>query len=123
MYNKYLQLAQQNKEQIINALAQAFVDSVNDRHLKFNVELFNDGTIHTWYDQAGGNSFLASNMDGSSVRIASFCNQYLTIENNPEVETEEEWLDWYKDNYKWEEAEEKYYNFLEQLEERAKIYY
>ena len=115
--NEFLKLAESKRNELIEALEQAFCESIDNRNLKYNVELYEDGEIQVWDDIAGRNSFKSSNMDGSSICVGSFCNQFMDIENDEESgETEEEWIEWYKDEYKNEEAENKLDYFIEQLE-------
>lgn len=107
MENKqWLELIDGNVDEIIEAGEQAFKDSVDNKHLEFIVELYKDGSINVWHDIAGGNSFSSANYKGDSVVIMKFCNQYLDVQNQ-EDETEEEWLEWYKDEYAYQEASDK----------------
>ena len=121
MTNKaFLELAEKNKDQIIEKLEQAFVESIDNRVCDYLVELYNDEYIDIWYRPAGSNTFLESNWNGNSVTVAVFNHLYMDIEESEDM-TEEEYLDWYKDEYKQQEAEEKYYHFIEEQEQRENI--
>lgn len=112
---EYINLIKEKREEIILALEKGFCNSLDNRNLEFNVELCNDGNILEWYSNAGSGDFKKSNLSGDSIHVATFCNQYILIDNAIN-ETEEEWLEWYKDEYKNSEAINKLDYIIEQLE-------
>ena len=113
---KLLNLIEEKREEILVALENAFCESIDNRHLEFLVQLYADGDIEVWYSNSGSNSYKGSSLTGESICIGSFCNTCLETENNgDDGETEEEWIDWYKDFYKTEEAENKLKNCIEML--------
>lgn len=121
MENKqWLELINQKKSQLVEAGEQAFRDSIDNQHLRYIVELYKDGSISVWYDVAGGNSFTSSSHRGESYVVMQFCHQYMEI-NNQEDETEEEWIEWYKDEYAHEEADQKLDREIEELEYYVKM--
>ena len=112
--NELLEMIESKREELIEVLENAFCESIDHRQLKINVELYDDGDIKIWEDIAGGNSFTSSSFEGTSVCVASFCNQYLEAENG-EYENEEDWFEWYKEEYKSQEAEQKLEIFIDRF--------
>jgi len=112
-----LSLVEEKEEELIDALMRAFCESIDHTHLKFNVELYDDGDIRVWEDLAGGNSITNSSFNGTSVCVASFCNQYLEAEVEAD-EDEKEWFEWYKNEYKAEEATNRLDYFVKTLEDQ-----
>lgn len=112
-----ISLIESKRDELIEKLEEAFCESIEYRHLKVNVELYEDGDIQLWVDSVNGNVTTFSSFVGSSVCIASFCNQYLEPDRYGELFiTEEEWYEWYKEEYKNEEAEHRLAVFIESLE-------
>lgn len=112
----FLEIAEDNREQLIEKLQQAFINSVDNRGCDYLVELYNDGDIDIWQRPSGSNNFLESNFNGTSVTVAVFNHEYMDVELQ-EDETEEEYLKWYKDEYKYQESEEKLEYFIEEQEQ------
>lgn len=54
-------------------------------HLRFIVELDEDGEINTWCDVAGGNLFHMSTYNGTSIEVMEFCFQFFDSEITDEI--------------------------------------
>ncbi len=91
---KYSKIIEQNMEKVLEVATQAVKDALENRHLRFIVEIDKNGNPWAWYDVAGGNAFTTSSWEGKSYVICSFCYQYMDIEitkeNLIEHMTEEE---------------------------------
>lgn len=76
MNNKeWLELIKSKEEEILEALAQAYTSACKERHLRYIVEIRDNGDIETWYDVAGGNSYHV-NREHDILEIGQFCEQY-----------------------------------------------
>lgn len=150
-FEEFLKIAKEKREVIMEKLAFAFCESIDNKHLQFHVELYLDGTVEVWHQIAGGNNYTMSSYNDESIQIGMFNNQYtdvdsdsteydevLTPEQRNEMEkegytnaweylsehnlrdqiskAEDNYFEWYKDNYKYEEAQTKYDLFIENMD-------
>ena len=72
---EWLELIEQNKERIINKGIEAYKESLENKNLRYIVEMDENGIITMWYDVAGGNSFHMSTYSGKSLELIHFCMQ------------------------------------------------
>lgn len=77
---KWSEIIEQNKEKLIEELEKAFKDAVDFQHIQYITEIYQDGTICTWTDVAGSNSFSSASWNGETVLINVFSFQYMDIE-------------------------------------------
>ena len=101
----WLEIIEKNREKLQEVAEQAFRDAMENRHMRFIVEISQDGECYSWGDVAGGNTQTASSWKGESYEVGEFCFQYIDIpiteddlrehmtrEKQAEVEAEaEEW--------------------------------
>lgn len=88
--NKWLKLIEKKEQEIIEAGVKAYSEAMENPHLRFIVELSENGEVTTWYDIASGNSFHQSVYDGKSIELLHFCMR--NWENDPSDETVEQKL-------------------------------
>lgn len=60
MNKNWLELIEKKYDEIINVGEKAYKDALENQHLRFIVEMDENGNVYSWYDVAGGNSFHAS---------------------------------------------------------------
>lgn len=72
---EWLELIEQNEERIINKGIEAYKSALENKNLRYIVEINENGEITTWYDVAGGNSFHMSTYNGKSIELIHFCMQ------------------------------------------------
>lgn len=72
---EWLELIEQNKERIIHKGIEAYKSALENKNLRYIVEISEDGIITMWYDVAGGNSFHMSTYNGKSIELLHFCMQ------------------------------------------------
>lgn len=72
---EWLKLIEQNKERIINKGIEAYKESLENKNLRYIVEISENGTITMWYDVAGGNNFHMSTYNRKSLELIHFCMQ------------------------------------------------
>lgn len=103
----WLEVIENNQEKLQEVAEQAFRDAINNRHMRFIVEISEDGECYSWGDVAGGNTQTVASWKGESYEVGEFCFQYMDIpiteedlrrnmtrEKQTEVEAEaEEWGD------------------------------
>ena len=77
---KWSEIMDQNEDKLIEAMDQAFRDAVDCRHMRYTVEIYQDGTIRTWSCAAGSHSFSFDSWTGESLVVGTFCFQNLDIE-------------------------------------------
>ena len=77
---RWSEIMEENKEQLIEALEQAFKDAVDYRHMQFITEIYQDGTIRTWSCAAVSNSFSHDSFVGKSHEVKRFCFHNMDIE-------------------------------------------
>lgn len=77
---RWSEIMEKHKEQLIEALEQAFKDAVDYRHMQFITEIYQDGTIRTWSCAAGSSSYSYDSWNGDSIVVGSFCFQNMDIE-------------------------------------------
>ena len=77
---RWSEIMEKHKEQLIEALEQAFKDAVDCRYMQYITEIYQDGTIRTWACAAGSSSFSADSWNGESTVVATYCFQYMDIE-------------------------------------------
>lgn len=78
--NKYLELINENEDKIIEMAADAYEEALNNKHLRFIVEIDKDGEVSYWNDIAGGNSQHMSVYNGDAIELLHFCFQYSDLE-------------------------------------------
>lgn len=76
---KWLELIENNRKKIQEVAEQAFKDAINNRHMRFIVEISQDGECYSWGDVAGGNTQTAASWKGESYEVGEFCFQYMDI--------------------------------------------
>lgn len=75
MNKNWLELIEKKYDEIINVGEKAYKDALENQHLRFIVEMDENGNVYSWYDVAGGNSFHASTYNGESIELlSSVCN-------------------------------------------------
>lgn len=82
---KWLDLIGENEEKILEAGKAAYKEALEAPHLRFIVELDEDGEINTWCDVAGGNLFHMSTYNGTSIEVMEFCFQFFDSEITDEI--------------------------------------
>lgn len=86
MTNKeWLELIEKKEEEIIETGIKAYEDALNNKHLRFIVEMDEDGEVYSWYDIAGGNSFHSTAFNGTAIELFQFCFQYYDVEITEEM--------------------------------------
>ena len=83
--DKWLDLIGENEEKILEAGKAAYKEALEAPHLRFIVELDEDGEINTWCDVAGGNLFHMSTYNGTSIEVMEFCFQFFDSEITDEI--------------------------------------
>lgn len=73
MNKNWLELIEKKYDEIINVGEKAYKDALENQHLRFIVEMDENGNVYSWYDVAGGNSFHASTYNGESIELFEFC--------------------------------------------------
>ena len=76
----WLELIEAKEDQILAEGEKAYKEAINNPHLRYIVEIDEDGDVYSWYDVAGGNSFHISTFEGRSKELFEFCFQFLDIE-------------------------------------------
>ena len=77
---KWSNIIEQNKEKLIEALENAYKESVDNRHMQYIVEIYKNGIIRTWACAAESSSFSADSWNGESTVVATYCFQNMDIE-------------------------------------------
>lgn len=77
---RWSEIMDQSEYKLIEAMEQAFRDAVDCRHMRYIVEIYQDGAIRSWACAAGSNNFSADSWNGESTVVSTFCFQYLDIE-------------------------------------------
>lgn len=77
---RWSEIMEKHKEQLIEALEQAFKDAVDYRHMQFITEIYQNGTIRTWSCAAVSNSFSHDSYVGKSHEVKRFCFANMDIE-------------------------------------------
>ena len=94
---KWSEIIEQNKEQLIKALEEAYRNAVDHLDMEFTVEIYLDGTIKTTEHAAGSTFQSHDSWAGKSHIVGTFCFQNMDIEIAEETirshMTEEEILD------------------------------
>lgn len=103
---EWLELINKNEDKIIEIGMKAYADATNNKHLRFIVEIDEDGDVGYWHDIAGGNSYHMSVHNGTSMELFQFCFQYSELEI-----TEDDIID--------KLIEKGYENRIEELKEEA----
>ena len=76
MTNKnWIEIINQNHNNIIEKLTEAFKDALSNTYLQFSVTLFDDGTIKTLENTAGSNWSYTAVHDGTAIEIKTYCFQ------------------------------------------------
>lgn len=76
----WLELIEEKEDQILTEGEKAYKEAINNPHLRYIVEIDEDGDVYSWYDVAGGNSFHVSTFEGKSKELFELCFQFLDIE-------------------------------------------
>ena len=76
----WLELIEAKEDQILAEGEKEYKEAINNPHLRYIVEIDEDGDGYSWYDVAGGNSFHVSTFEGKSKELFEFCFQFLDIE-------------------------------------------
>ena len=77
---RWSEIMEKHKEQLIEALEQAFKDAVDYRYMQFITEIYKNGRIRTWSCAAGSNSFSHDSYVGKSHEVKRFCFSNMDIE-------------------------------------------
>lgn len=77
---EWIELIKNNMETIREVGEKAYKDALEDKHLRFIVEMDSDEEVKSWYDVAGGNSFTQESYNGESKQLFQFCFQYDVLE-------------------------------------------
>lgn len=88
--NKWLELIEQHEEEIINTGIEVYKEAIENPHLRYIVEMNEDGEVYYWYDIVGGNSFHMSTYQGKSIELIHLCMR--DMEFDPTDETVEQKL-------------------------------
>ena len=70
---RWSEIMEKHKEQLIEALEQAFKEAVDCRYMQYITEIYQDGTIRTWSCAAVSNSFSHDSYVGKSHEVKRFC--------------------------------------------------
>lgn len=76
----WLELIEEKEDQILAEGEKAYKEAINNPHLRYIVEIDENGDVYSWYDVAGGNSFHVSTFEGKSKELFELCFQFLDIE-------------------------------------------
>lgn len=76
----WLKLIDEKEKEIIEIGISAYREARENPHLRFIVEMHEDGEVYHWYDIAGGNSFHSSVFNGTAIELFEFCFQYCDFE-------------------------------------------
>lgn len=76
----WLELIEEKEDRILAEGEKVYKEAINNPHLRYIVEIDEDGDVYSWYDVAGGNSFHISTFEGRSKELFEFCFQFLDIE-------------------------------------------
>lgn len=76
----WLKLIEEKETEIIELGKQAYREAINNKHLRFIVEMNENGEIYSWYDVAGGNSYHMSVHEGTAIELFQFCFQCSDLE-------------------------------------------
>lgn len=77
---RWSDVMKEHKEQLIEALEQAFKEAVDCRYMQYITEIYQDGTIRTWSCAAVSNSFSHDSFVGNSHEVTRFCFANMDIE-------------------------------------------
>lgn len=64
----WLELIEEKEDQILAEGEKAYKEAINNPHLRYIVEIDENGDVYSWYDVAGGNSFHVSTFHWSATR-------------------------------------------------------
>ena len=77
---KWSEIIEQNKEQLKEALEEAYRNAVDYQEMEFSVEIYPDGTIRTTEHTAGSTFQSHDSWAGNSYIVGIFCFQNMDIE-------------------------------------------
>ena len=77
---KWSEIIEQNKEQLIKALEEAYRNAVDHLDMEFTVEIYPDGTIRATEHTAGSTFQSHDSWAGKSHIVGTFCFQNMDIE-------------------------------------------
>lgn len=83
--NEWIKLIESKNNEIIKVGLKAYQDALNNKHLRFIVEINKAGDVIYWYDIAGGNTFHSSVHDGDALELFEFCFQYYDFDITEDV--------------------------------------
>ena len=86
---EWLESIEQNEEKIINKGIEAYKEALENKNLRYIVEISEDGMIIMWYDVTGGNSFHMSTYNGKSLELIHFCMQNWIDDPIPDSDIEQ----------------------------------
>lgn len=93
----WLKLINEKETEIIKIGISAYREARENPHLRFIVEMNEDGEVSHWYDVAGGNSFHSSVFNDTAIELFEFCFQYSDVEITDEQITKVMITDGYED--------------------------
>ena len=76
----WLKLIDEKEKEIIKIGILAYREARENPHLRYIIEMDEDGEVSYWYDVAGGNSFHSSVFNGTAIELFEFCFQYSDVE-------------------------------------------
>lgn len=82
----WLELIEEKEDQILAEGEKAYKEAINNPHLRYIVEIDENGDVYSWYDVAGGNSFHVSTFEGKSKELEELAQ--LASENQTSIEVE-----------------------------------
>lgn len=96
----WLKLINEKEKEIIKIGISAYREAKENPHLRYIVEMDEDGEVSYWYDVAGGNSFHSSVFNGTAIELFEFCFQYSDVEITDEQIIERMIAEGYEDTIK-----------------------
>ena len=82
---KWSEIIKNNYDAVLAEAKKAFCDAVDCQHMKFTVEIREDGEVFSWGQAAGSHSFTESSFEGRSTVVCSFCFEHAEIEIGDDV--------------------------------------
>lgn len=82
---KWSKIIEKNYETVLQEAKKAFCEAVDCQHMKFTVEIREDGEVFSWGQAAGSHSFTQSSYEGRSTVVCSFCFEHADIEIGDDV--------------------------------------
>lgn len=82
---KWSEIIEENYDKILQEAKKAFCEAVDCQHMKYTVEIREDGEVFYWGQAAGSHSFTQSSYEGRSTVVCSFCFEHADIEIGDDV--------------------------------------